>query len=281
MKGIKTNLNLYRAFIEVYECKNLSAAAANLELTQPTLSYNIKELERQLRVKLFTANSRGVEPTKNADELYPTVRGALLQLLHAENAVVEFNDASTGSIKIHNALYFMPIPVGKIIANYSKSHPNVKIEITATPDEKQAADLTIFAYLETDKIDTTKHTVIKIAEQNHALFASPAFIKTHNIKGPTTKDKLLQLPFMSTLLKKFFFLPKPTIEANSIETLILLAHEGTGFIVGPDHIGDAGLTKIEISDFKFPRAYIGIKYSNELANKAAIALVSSVAPSAR
>ena len=38
------NLDAYVIFMEVYETKNLTKAAENLNLSQPTISYRIKKL---------------------------------------------------------------------------------------------------------------------------------------------------------------------------------------------------------------------------------------------
>lgn len=83
----KTNLNLYKSFIEVYKNENVSAAAKVLNLTQPTVSYSIKELESQLNVKLFLQRQRGVCPTEAAHTLFPRIQKVLQEITDAEKLV--------------------------------------------------------------------------------------------------------------------------------------------------------------------------------------------------
>ena len=53
-----------RCFLSLYETLNFSAAARQLFLTQPTLSYQIRSLEDELGVPLFTRTTCRVEPTE-------------------------------------------------------------------------------------------------------------------------------------------------------------------------------------------------------------------------
>ncbi|MZI95385.1 LysR family transcriptional regulator [Vibrio sp. CAIM 722] len=58
-----------RTFVEVYRQKSISAAARNLNLTQPAVSQHIAGLEVAVGRRLFTRETGGVTPTTVADEL--------------------------------------------------------------------------------------------------------------------------------------------------------------------------------------------------------------------
>jgi DNA-binding transcriptional LysR family regulator len=87
VKFITTNLNLYKIFLAVFETRNYSAAGAELELSQPTVSYNIKELERTLGTRLFRTSSREVRPTDNAAILYAAVKDGFGKIAEAEKRI--------------------------------------------------------------------------------------------------------------------------------------------------------------------------------------------------
>ncbi|HEH9418685.1 TPA: LysR family transcriptional regulator [Aeromonas sobria] len=63
-----------RAFVAVFEERNITAAATRLFITQPTLSTTIKTLEDELGVNLFIRQARGVEGTEAAHRLYPRAK---------------------------------------------------------------------------------------------------------------------------------------------------------------------------------------------------------------
>ncbi len=57
------DLNLYKVFFVVANCKNISRAAEVLFVSQPAVSKSIKTLETSLNVNLFSRSSKGVNLT--------------------------------------------------------------------------------------------------------------------------------------------------------------------------------------------------------------------------
>ena len=63
------DLNLLRTFLAVYRTGSFTAAARLLGLSQPTVTTQVRALERQLDRELFQRQARGVSPAPYADEL--------------------------------------------------------------------------------------------------------------------------------------------------------------------------------------------------------------------
>ncbi|MFC8517199.1 LysR family transcriptional regulator [Streptomyces sp. NPDC057257] len=63
------DLNLLRTFLAVYRTGSFTAAARLLGLSQPTVTTQVRALERQLGRELFERQARGVSPAPYADEL--------------------------------------------------------------------------------------------------------------------------------------------------------------------------------------------------------------------
>ena len=76
MQFSNINYNLYKSFLVVYETKNISRAADILYISQPAVSHNIKELEKQLNIQLFYKKSNGMSTTSEADVLYKYISSA-------------------------------------------------------------------------------------------------------------------------------------------------------------------------------------------------------------
>src|SRR5687767_3139346 len=66
-----------RYFVAVAEELNFTRAAERLHITQPTLSRQIRQLERQLRVTLFERDRRTVELTEAGTALLAVSRDLL------------------------------------------------------------------------------------------------------------------------------------------------------------------------------------------------------------
>ncbi|WP_326689936.1 MULTISPECIES: LysR family transcriptional regulator [unclassified Streptomyces] len=71
------DLNLLRTFLAVHRAGSFTAAARLLGLSQPTVTAQIRALERQTGRELFARLSRGVAPAPYADELAARVVGPL------------------------------------------------------------------------------------------------------------------------------------------------------------------------------------------------------------
>ena len=68
------DIRALRAFVAVFDARNITQAAQVLHLTQPTLSASLRALEEELGVSLFVRQPRGVAPTDAAGRLYPQAK---------------------------------------------------------------------------------------------------------------------------------------------------------------------------------------------------------------
>jgi len=67
------------AFVAVFEARNITQAAEQLHISQPTLSVTIRQLEEALGTVLFERQARGVAVSEHARLLYPQARRLLAQ----------------------------------------------------------------------------------------------------------------------------------------------------------------------------------------------------------
>lgn len=77
----EVNLNLYKYFFAVIEERSVSKAAEKLCVSQPTVSYNIHELQRALCEDLFVMERTGLVPLPRAIFLYQQIKPVYNQLL--------------------------------------------------------------------------------------------------------------------------------------------------------------------------------------------------------
>jgi DNA-binding transcriptional LysR family regulator len=87
------DLRLLGYMVAIAEEGSISAAARRLHLTQPTLSRQLRELERRLGVELFTRAGRGLAPTAAGDAL---LQRAVKVLAEAEAVVDDVRLAAAG-----------------------------------------------------------------------------------------------------------------------------------------------------------------------------------------
>jgi len=97
MNGI--DIRLLQAAIAVAEELNFSRAASRLRLTQPALTKQIQDLEKQLGVSLFERNNQGVDLTEPCRIFIEESR---LSVLHLERAIHSARAAARGAESILN-----------------------------------------------------------------------------------------------------------------------------------------------------------------------------------
>lgn len=68
------NIDYYKNFITIVECGNLSLAAKTLFIAQPSLSNQIKYLEKMYDTKLMDRNSRKIKLTEDGKLLYESAK---------------------------------------------------------------------------------------------------------------------------------------------------------------------------------------------------------------
>lgn len=122
------NLSLYKLFYLVCQNGSFSKTAKLLNLTQPSVSYNIKKLEDELGVTLFERGNN-LLMTPAAEELLPYVEEALNSLRNGERKINDLINLKKGQITIGIPSHIGVFLLTNIIKKFSKSYPNIRIEI--------------------------------------------------------------------------------------------------------------------------------------------------------
>lgn len=112
-------------FLTVAQTNNITKAAEQLHITQPTLSRQIMDLETELDIKLFNRENRRLQLTK-AGILFQQRATTMLQLLdQTENDLHQQEEALTGEINLGSAVSSVSPYITKLIFEFQKLYPNV------------------------------------------------------------------------------------------------------------------------------------------------------------
>lgn len=123
--------NLYKIFLYLYEEKSISKTANKLYVSQPAISYSLKELEQQLGYTLFYRNSKGIEPTIEAKELYGYLSCAFNIIKNAEEHITNLNHLTKGTIHVGVRSYLIVSFLEEAIHNFLIKYPNIHFKITS------------------------------------------------------------------------------------------------------------------------------------------------------
>ncbi|MFI9361511.1 transcriptional regulator CynR [Kitasatospora sp. NPDC053057] len=130
-----------RYLLAVADHGNFTRAAEELHISQPTLSQQIKQLERTLGTQLLDRTGRTVRLTDAGQAYAHHARGALRDLAAAERAVHDVQDLSRGQLRLAVTPTFTAYLVGPLTAELHARHPGVTLTVRETSQDRIEAGL--------------------------------------------------------------------------------------------------------------------------------------------
>ena len=82
---MNTNFEYYKVFYIIAKNRNITKAANELNITQPSISRMLKTMEEQMNTKLFIRKTKGVILTQEGQELYRLIGDEIENIIKAEN----------------------------------------------------------------------------------------------------------------------------------------------------------------------------------------------------
>lgn len=138
--GMTENLEYYKVFYYVARCENLTAAAAELSVSQPAVSQALKQLEEALGTKLFVRASRGIRLTKEGQVLYEYVKEGYEKILLGEKMISSMLRLDSGELKIGASDMTLKYYLLPHLEKFHEQYPGIKVTVTNAPTPR-ALDL--------------------------------------------------------------------------------------------------------------------------------------------
>lgn len=135
------SLHQLRCFLTVYEHGSLTAAADHLGYAQPSISEQVRSLEKSLGVELFARRGRGVTPTAAAEALRPHAERTVESAEEARRAVQAVNALETGTIRFGMFGTARLYASAELIADVLRRHPGVRVELVGQNSSDVSEDL--------------------------------------------------------------------------------------------------------------------------------------------
>ncbi|MEU2791960.1 transcriptional regulator CynR [Streptomyces sp. NPDC007100] len=239
-----------RYLLAVAEHASFTRAAEALHVSQPTLSQQVKQLERALKVQLLDRTGRTVRLTDAGRAYAHYARSALRDLDAAERAVLDVRDLTRGTLRLATTPTFTAYLVGPLAAAFHTRYPGISLILRELPQDRMEAALLA------DELDlgiafSGPHlpgvTGTALFTETLGLVVGPAHPqagRTAPLPIRSLRDHrlaLLSADFATRLHIDTHFgahgvQPRIAVEANSITTLTELVRRTTLATVLPDAI---------------------------------------------
>jgi DNA-binding transcriptional LysR family regulator len=240
----RVTLNQFRIFEAAARLQHFGRAAAELHLSQPAVSIQLKQLETDVGLPLFEQMGRRMYLTKAGTELAGHARAMLARLREADEAIEGMKGVSAGELHVAStttAEYFVP----RLLAEFRRARPLLKIRLAVKNRELVVRDLTENVIdlvvmgsapsgLDTISVPFAKNPLAIIAAPEHPL-AKRRRVRLPELAGETF---LIREPGSGTrtAMERAFtaqnFHPADTVEIGSNETIkqAVMANMGVSFL---------------------------------------------------
>ncbi|PTR28987.1 LysR family cyn operon transcriptional activator [Rhodococcus sp. OK519] len=238
-----------RYLLAVAEHGNFTRAAEDLHISQPTLSQQIKQLEKTVGVQLLDRTGRTVRLTDAGVVYIDHARRALRDLDTAERAVHDVQNLSRGHLRLGVTPTFTAYLVGPLTAELHTHHPGISLTLTETTQDH------IEAALLADELDLG---IAFAGRHLPGISATPLFTETLSLVTKTSPTPAIAKPlpaqaltdtelallsgdfatrsYIDAYLADHSITPRITVEANSIQALTEIVQRTPLATVLPDAV---------------------------------------------
>lgn len=259
-----------RYFLAVVETGNFSRAAAQMNVTQPTLSVGLAKLEKDLGAKLFFRNNRRVHLTEAGSRL----------LAHAQTIEQEFAKVEQGVGRLQprrltrlGVLSTIPTPlIEKVVRRHQGLEPRDRLEVV------EGAERDLAARLDRGRIDLAL-TVLRperdrfaqerlyseayaLAVPRHHRHADAESVRAEDLGEEVmiVRRHCEALPAVSKHFTERGVRPEFSFRSGNDDRVLAMVRSGLGITVMPDSYADPGVRRPRLEGFGLRRE-IGLVFS--------------------
>lgn len=181
---------------------SIRAAARQLEMTPPSVSQSLRQLETALNLPLFTRTTRRIELTEAGQLLYEQTAGLITELDYALENVRDLSEHPSGKVSITLPRFVFDFFFRTIYAEFCETYPDIQLEISVNDQSvdiiKSGMDLGIrFGDRVTPEMVARQIT----PPMPEALFASDTYIQKYGLPqdiADLKNHRLIQYRFMAS-----------------------------------------------------------------------------------
>jgi DNA-binding transcriptional LysR family regulator len=129
MRGL--NLDQLRAFVEVVGRGSFTAAAKELNLTQPAVTHQVHELEQRFKVTLLERLGKRAYLTEAGEKLLEHARHLLEEDSRTSVAMRRFDDGWLGRVRVGTSMTVLMYLLPPILRKLKTDHPRLEINLKA------------------------------------------------------------------------------------------------------------------------------------------------------
>jgi len=170
-------ISTMRVFVRVHETRSFSAAAKDLNLSQPSVSKAVAQLEQTLGVLLFLRSTRGLNPTDAGQTFYGHAMRTLEEAELAMQSVNAANAPLSGTLRLSGTITFMRQHIIPKLAPFMAQHPGLCIDLLLDDGNIGLVEEGAEVALRMGKLASSGLTARKIGQCRRIVVATPGYLQ--------------------------------------------------------------------------------------------------------
>lgn len=248
------NLNRLAMFVAVVEAGSFTAAADTLGATKAVVSFNLKQLEKELGVALLTRSTRRLALTEAGEGFY----GECARLLREADAAVDLarsgQTALSGSLRVTATVDYGNRIVAPALAAFARQHPALRVSYQASSAHADLIGDRLDLAIRVGALADSSYRATVIGQFKLLLVASPALLAEQG--APRTPQALAAMPWLANRPgrsghwrlsdskgREHALRVAPVAHADTASALLAFAEAGCGVAALPDWLLEEPLAR--------------------------------------
>ena len=203
---------LIETFVRIVEAGSLSAAAAQMNATQPTVSRRLQLLEKTMGVRLLLRSTHAISLTEDGQRCYERGKELIATWQSFESEVRGAGDEPVGMLRVVAPHAFGQDQFVAPLAKYLQRYPNMRVEWLLHDRMPDLIAENVDCAIRVGAVTDPSVIAVKLGEVPRIVVASPALLKGGTL--PQDPSALAHLPWLA--LRTFY------------RTEVSLTHCGSG-----------------------------------------------------
>ncbi|MCR8635160.1 MULTISPECIES: LysR family transcriptional regulator [Paenibacillus] len=125
-----------KVLLIIFEEQNLSKAAERLYITQPALTYRIRQLEKQFQMQIVQKTGKNIKFTSEGKQLVDYARKSLQEEQRFKELIINLKSEIQGTLRLGASGHFTQYKLAPILQQFMEQHPKIQIVLNTTTNQE-------------------------------------------------------------------------------------------------------------------------------------------------
>jgi len=253
----------FRYFLSVARNGNFSAAARELQVSQPTVARHISHLEQRLDVRLFDISGNGATLTDSGLQIIDQAKAMEAMAKELKSRPLDYLSENSGTVSVTTSQSLSEFWLTDRVRKFNEQFPEITVKIVVSNDllsiENNDADLAIRFGQPRD----SDLIAVRVSTVEAGIYGAPSYLeefgcpdnledlKNHRMVGGC--GSLARFPQIVELAK-WMDENRVSVSTDCSRTYLNLAASGHGLITVPEYAAcqNQNLTRVLAQKFSIP-----------------------------